>query len=84
MGTDTNEQQHIRQAKLGCAPAHKLFELVKVARKPEVEVPRSYRDYNAIIDLRHVPAGVEVGFLTYQGMTWGTLPEEENWFHAAE
>lgn len=84
VGTDTDEQQRIRQAKLGCAPAHKLFELVKVTRKPQVEAPRSYRDYEAVIDLQHIPAGVEVGFQTYKGLTWGAVPEEENWFHAAE
>ena len=84
VGTDTDPQQRIRQAKLGCAPAHKLFELVKVTRKPQVEAPRSYRDYEAVIDLRHVPAGVQVGFQTYKGLTWGALPEDEDWFHAAE
>ena len=85
VGTDTDEQQRIRQAKLGCAPAHKLFELARVTRNSDLDVPRSYRDYDAVIDLQHVPAGVEVGFRTYQGTTvWGKLPEEENWFHAAE
>ena len=83
VGTDTDERQRIRQAKLGCAPAHKLFELVKVAKKPGVEVPRSYRDYDAAIDLKHIPEGVEVGFQTYAGIAWGKLPEDENWFHEA-
>ena len=46
VGTDTDAVQRVRQAKLGCAPAHKLFELVKVMKKPEVESPRSYHDYN--------------------------------------
>lgn len=84
MGTDSDAQQRARQAKLGCAPAHKLFELVNVRRKPEVATPRSYRDYDAVIDLKHVPAGVEIGFHTYEGTTWGALPEDETWFHAAE
>ena len=84
VGTDTDEKQRRRQAMLGCAPAHKLFELVRVTRKPEVEIPRSYRDYDAVIDLRHLPAGVEAGFQTYKGLSWGALPEGEDWFHAAE
>lgn len=84
VGTDSDEQQRLRQAKLGCAPAHKLFELVRVAKKTEVAVPRSYRDYDAGVDLKHVPAGVEVGFLTYAGASWGALPEDENWFRAVE
>ena len=83
VGTDNDAQQRIRQAKLGCAPAHKLFELVTVTKKPEVKAPRSYRDYDAYIDLQHIPAGVAVGFRTYGGLTWGALPEDENWFHAA-
>ena len=79
----TDERQRIRQAKLGCAPADKLFELVKVCEEPGVEVPRSYRDYDAAIDLKHIPEGVEVGFQTYAGIAWGKLPEDENWFHEA-
>lgn len=82
VGTDSDEQQRIRQAKLGCAPAHKLFELVTVNKKTHVTAPRSYHDYDAVVDLQHVPAGVEVGFQTYSGISWGTLPEDETWFHA--
>ena len=41
VGTDSDENQRRRQAKLGCAPAHRLFELVDVHRKPNVEIPRS-------------------------------------------
>lgn len=36
-------------SELGCAPAYKLFEAVKVARKPEVSVPRAYSDYTVTI-----------------------------------
>ena len=82
VGTDSVESQRIEQAKLGCAPAHKLFELVRVIKKPDVTTPRSYLDYDASIDLCHVPAGVEVGFLNYNGAAWGSLPPEETWFHA--
>ena len=49
VGTDTDEVQRVRQAKLGCAPAHRLFDLVKVRKKPEIAVPRSYRDYDASV-----------------------------------
>lgn len=80
VGTDGDEQQRIRQAKLGCAPAHKLFELVKVIKKQDVEVPRSYRDYNAEIDLQHLPSGVKVGFQTHTGITWDEPPSDEDWF----
>ena len=82
VGTDTDETQRTRQAKLGCAPAHKLFELVHVTRKPEVKYPRSYRDYTASIDLDHVPAGVEVGFqeTAFSPIVWNELPKEVTWF----
>lgn len=45
-------------SELGCAPAHKLFDLVKVARKDGVDVARSYQDYDLTIDDAAMPAGV--------------------------
>ena len=81
VGTDSDENQRRRQAKLGCAPAHRLFELVDVHRKPNVEIPRSYRDYDAIVHLDKVPAGVEIGFQrdAFGPIGWGALPEQEDW-----
>lgn len=83
VGTDTDEQQRIKQAKLGCAPAHKLFELVTVSKKPEVDCPRSYRDYDARVALDRVPSGVQIGFQSdaFGTISWGALPESETWFH---
>ena len=43
---------------LGCAPAHKLFELVKAARKEGVTTPRSYDDYTVTVDEKNLPEGV--------------------------
>lgn len=43
---------------LGCAPAYKLFDLVSVRRKGEVDVPREYQDYEVSIDFDNMPAGV--------------------------
>ena len=81
VGTDSDENQRRRQAKLGCAPAHRLFELVDVHRKPNVEIPRSYRDYDAIVHLDKVPAGVEIGFQrdAFGPIVWEALPEQEDW-----
>lgn len=45
-------------SELGCAPAYKLFEAVKVARKPEVSVPRAYSDYTVTIS-EPLPEGVD-------------------------
>ncbi len=84
VGTDSDVKQRIRQAKLGCAPAHKLFELVRVIKKPEVDAPRNYRDYHASICLSRVPAGVRVGFKTdaFSEIIWDHLPQNEDWFRA--
>ena len=81
VGTDSDENQRRRQAKPGCAPAHRLFELVDVHRKPNVEIPRSYRDYDAVVHLDKVPAGVEIGFQrdAFGPIVWGALPEQEDW-----
>lgn len=82
VGTDSDENQRIRQAKLGCAPAHRLFELVHVQKKPGVEHPRSYKDYDACVEIDKLPVGVEIGFQrnAFGPVTWGVLPEEETWF----
>lgn len=44
---------------LGNAPAHKLFDTVKVEKKPETKVPRKIADYIISLDKSAVPAGVE-------------------------
>lgn len=83
IGTDSDEGQRVRQAKLGCAPAHKLFELVEVKKKAEVRYPRSYQDYDAVVHLDRVPKGVQIGFQSspYDEPCWDRLPEDEGWFH---
>ncbi len=61
VGTDSDEKQRATQAKLGCAPAYKLFELIKIEKK--VENPRKYSDYKITVPeagkLKEFP-GVEV------------------------
>lgn len=44
-------------SELGCAPAHKLFEAVKVERKAGVDVPRAFSDYEIVIP-EELPQGV--------------------------
>ena len=82
VGTDSDDAQRLRQARLGCAPAHKLFELVRVAKKDGVETPRSYRDYDACVALDRVPKGVRIGFRSdpYGAIVWDELPSGEDWF----
>ena len=46
---------------LGNAPSHRLFDLVQIARKPDVAVPRSFKDYEVVLpDRATLPAGVEL------------------------
>ena len=82
IGTDSDPEQRARQAKLGCAPSHKLFDLVRVSKKESVAYPRSYRDYDAAVKLDRVPAGVQIGFQSdpFGEIVWDKLPETEEWF----
>jgi CRISPR-associated protein Csd2 len=47
-------------SELGNAPAHKLFELVRVAKKDESKPSRTFSDYDVVIDRSSVPSGVEL------------------------
>jgi len=67
-GTDSDAEQRVRQAMLGCAPAHKLFSLVtgRIKKHGEVEAPRSIRDYSlpGLEDIKSVvPPGIEVSLM---------------------
>jgi len=60
IGTDTDPEQRGRQAMLGCAPAHLLFELIQVNKRPGIESPRSFSDYEVNVSRDELPKGVEV------------------------
>ena len=46
---------------LGNAPSHKLFDLVKIAKKEDVVVPRKFADYEVVVPKKEdIPSGVEV------------------------
>jgi CRISPR-associated protein Csd2 len=47
-------------SKLGNAPANKLFERVSVTRKPNVQVARSFADYDVAINRDRLPDGVDI------------------------
>ncbi|MCF0179379.1 MAG: type I-C CRISPR-associated protein Cas7/Csd2 [Bacteroidales bacterium] len=48
------------ESELGNAPANKLFDLVKIEKKEETKIPRSFSDYTVTIDKDKCPAGVEI------------------------
>ncbi len=46
---------------LGNAPSHKLFDFVKIEKKPGVEVPRKFADYDVTIPTEaELPAGIHI------------------------
>ena len=45
-------------SELGNAHAHSLFDRIKIKRKDDVDVPRSFGDYEVNIDETNLPAGV--------------------------
>ena len=47
-------------SELGNAPANKLFDLVKIEKKDDAGVPRSFLDYNVTIDKENLPQGVTI------------------------
>lgn len=48
------------ESQLGNAPAHKLYDAVKVVRKEGIDAPRSIEDYDILIDKSAIPAGITV------------------------
>lgn len=72
VGTDKDEKQKNEQARLGCAPAHKLFDLVTIKRRTEKEgdekecpeisekPARSFGDYIVNTAKDACPKGVEI------------------------
>ena len=71
-GTDSDPDQRIRQAMLGCAPAHQLLDLstdnrplsnaiIEIKKRKAINgSPRSFEDYEIIIHKELLPKGVEL------------------------
>ena len=79
-GTDSDLNQRKRQARLGCAPSHKLFDLVHLEKK--TEYPRCLGDYTSVIRLENRPTGVDIGFLCspWGEIVWNQVPEDAELF----
>jgi len=72
VGTDTDASQRVRQAKLGCAPAHRLLDFSMPSRKLDnaiIEIghreglsgsTRSFADYTVTAHRDRLPSGVEL------------------------
>lgn len=46
------------ESDLGNAPAHRLFELIRVNKKEDANPPRSFDDYEVIVNKENLPHGV--------------------------
>jgi CRISPR-associated protein Csd2 len=72
VGTDSNAEQRVRQAMLGCAPAHRLLDfstparkadgaIVEIARRPDLtSSPRAFSDYSITVHEDRLPPGVQL------------------------
>jgi len=72
VGTDGDPNQRVRQAMLGCAPAHRLLDFSTPSRPLDnaiIEIihrsdlsgsPRSFADYRVILHRDRLPNGVEL------------------------
>lgn len=54
-----SEEQDTRSAKLGCASAQQIFDLLDITKKDGVEYPRAYTDYDITYDFSKLPRGVQ-------------------------
>jgi CRISPR-associated protein Csd2 len=59
---ENNAAQNKREARLGCAPAHKLFEGINVRLREGKEFPESFADYDVVCDWdsNALPNGVKL------------------------
>ena len=72
VGTDSDASQRVRQAKLGCAPAHRLLDfstdlrpldnaIIEVTKREGLATsPRAFSDYKVTVHQDRLPAGVEL------------------------
>ncbi len=72
VGTDSDEGQRIRQAKLGCAPAHRLLDfstdlrpqdnaIIEITKREGLATsPRAFSDYKVTVHQDRLPTGVEL------------------------
>ena len=71
VGTDSDAGQRARQARLGCAPAHRLLDvatdlmpvkepLVEIRKAAGVEYPRAFGHYEVTVHRDRLPKGVEM------------------------
>ena len=48
------------ESALGSAPAHRLFDRIKITRKDPSAPPRAFSDYDVVIDKENLPPGIMI------------------------
>lgn len=75
------EEERRRGSYLGCAPAYKLFELVRCERREGIDIPGSYRDYDLFMSFNEKPEFVDIGIVETLGggIRYLNGPENLGW-----
>ncbi len=72
VGTDSDANQRVRQAKMGCAPAHRLLDfstdlrpldnaIIEISKRDGLATsPRAFSDYKVAVHKDRLPSGVEL------------------------
>lgn len=62
VGTDSDPDQRVKQAMLGCAPAHRLLDrdAIIVINRKSAGSPRRFTDYEVTVNKDRLPKGVEL------------------------
>ena len=75
---NSGEKDRENEARLGCAPAYKLFNTVHINRKEDVDFPRDFTDYKISIDTTKIPKSVELGFKInpFEPVSWNPTEDD--------
>lgn len=56
-----NPEQNEKEALLGCMPAHKLYNMLRITKKEGVEYPRKLEDYDIAMQIPETMRGINIG-----------------------
>ena len=56
-----NPEQNEKEALLGCMPAHKLYNMLRITKKEGVEYPRKLEDYDITMQIPETMRGIDIG-----------------------
>ncbi|RHO92009.1 type I-C CRISPR-associated protein Cas7/Csd2 [Clostridium sp. AF37-5AT] len=56
-----NPEHNEKEALLGCMPAHKLYNMLRITKKEGVEYPRKLEDYDIAMQIPETMRGIDIG-----------------------